>query len=111
MVVAGIVALPWFYLVLPLVVFWTTAVYFRRAERTLYSGLTLALFWFTVVAGLGFLEIIGPYYRNVVFYFSDVRNVVLYPMVLLIPVIYVLVSEGKGINSSGKKRRIREFYH
>ena len=98
-ILAGFVVLPWFYLALPLVIFWTTAFFFRRSERTFITGLTVALFWFSVILALNFIELIGPYYANFQLYFSDFRNWFLYPLVLLIPVVYTLISE----NSSSKK--------
>lgn len=87
------IILPWYYLVMPLTVFWTTVYFFKKSERTLVSGLWVSLFWFTVIIGMNLLEIMGPYYANFVLYFSDLRNWFLYPLILLIPVIYTLVWE------------------
>ncbi|MBI3283011.1 hypothetical protein HYZ70_02945 [Candidatus Curtissbacteria bacterium] len=103
-VVGGFVILPWYYLVLPLAVFWTTVIYFGRSERTLAVGLFCSLFWFFAAAVLDFLEIIGPYYANAAFYFSDSRNWLKYPLILLIPVIYSLVLETRD---SKKKKSTR----
>lgn len=90
---SGLVILPWYYLVLPLLIFWLTIFYFRRSDRSWRSGIFVSLFWFAVVAGLDFLEIIGLYYSNLGFYFSDFRNWLKYPLILLLPVIYSLVLE------------------
>lgn len=93
--VGGFVVLPWYYLVLPLVVFWTTIIYFGKSEKTLKVGLWCSLVWFFAVAALDFLEIIGPYYSNASLYFSDSRNLLKYPLILLTPVIYSMVLESK----------------
>jgi len=100
----GFVILPWYYLVLPILIFWTTVYYFRKSKRTLSAGLWISLFWFFVILALNFLEFIGPYYANFDFYFSDFRNWFLYPLVLLIPVIYCLVWENTKKKSSKKKQ-------
>lgn len=93
--VGGFVVLPWYYLVLPLVVFWTTIIYFGKSEKTLKVGLWCSLVWFFAVATLDFLEIIGPYYSNAALYFSDTRNLLKYPLILLTPVIYSMVLESR----------------
>ena len=94
-VVSSLVILPWYYLVLPFVVFWTTVVYFRSGDKNFERGLWIALFWFAAVGTLDILEIIGPYYKNATFYFSDFRNWLKYVLILLIPAIYGLVQENK----------------
>lgn len=53
---------------------------------------------------LDFFEIIGPYFGNVAFYFSDFRNFLKYPLVLLMPVIYCLVLENINLKKSAGKR-------
>lgn len=95
---SGLVILPWYYLALPLMIFWLTIFYFRRSDRTLRSGIFVSLFWFAVVLGLDFLEIIGPYYSNLGFYFSDFRNWLKYPLILLLPVVYSLILENSHID-------------
>jgi len=102
-VISSVVILPWFYLILPLFVFWTTVVYFRKAERSLIHGLGLTLFWFAVIFSLSILSIIGPYYNNVLFYFSDLRNLIVYPLVLIIPFIYALVLDNLRLGKILKK--------
>lgn len=92
--------MPWYYLALPIVVFWTTVYYFKQADRTLVSGLRVALFWFFLIGALTILQIIGPYYSNFVFYLSDFRNWFIMPLILLIPFIYSLILE----NNSQKTR-------
>lgn len=91
--VGGFIALPWYYLFLPLTVFWTTIVYFGKSEITLKVGLWCSLLWFFAAVFLDFLEIVGPYYSNAQLYFSDPRNWLKYPLILLIPVIYSLILE------------------
>lgn len=104
--VAGLVILPWFYLVLPFVVFWTTTIYFKNRDKSLINGLWCSLFWFFAVLALDIFEIIGPYYSNVSLYFSDFRNLMKYPIILLIPVIYALVWESQNSRRKSKKSRI-----
>lgn len=110
-ILAGFVFLPWFYIVLPLVIFWTTAYFFRRSERTLMAGLSVALFWFFVIIFLNFIEIIGPYYANFPLYFSDFRNWFLYPLVLLIPVVYTLILENSSRRKNSRQKRLRATHH
>ena len=103
-ILAGFVILPWFYLVLPLVVFWTTVYFFKKSERTLVGGLWVGLFWFFIIIFLNFLEVIGPYYANFSLYFSDFRNWFLYPLVLLIPVVYTLILENTSYKKSSNSK-------
>ena len=93
--VALIVAIPWFYLVLPFMVFSTTIYYFKKTEKSLAAGLKAAIFWFMIIASINLLEIFGPYYADFRLYFSDLRNWFLYPLILLIPVIYTIISENR----------------
>jgi len=101
-VAAGVFLFPWFYLVLPFMVLATTIYYFRKKTRNFASGLALSVVWFGILLSLAFLEIIGPYYSDALFYFSDIRNWFLYPLVLLIPAIYGLFVENK------ENRRLRD---
>ena len=94
-IVALIVTIPWFYLVLPFIVYSTTIYYFKKTEVTLVAGLKAAIFWFITVASINLLEIFGPYYADFSLYFSDLRNWFLYPLILLIPVIYTIVLENR----------------
>jgi len=93
--VALIVAIPWFYLVLPFMVFSTTIYYFKKTEKSLAAGLKAAIFWFMIIASINLLEIFGPYYADFRLYFSDLRNWFLYPLILLIQVIYTIISENR----------------
>ena len=93
--VALIVAIPWFYLVLPFMVFSTTIYFFKKTEKSLAAGLKAAIFWFMTVVSINLLEILGPYYADFRLYFSDLRNWFLYPLILLTPVIYTIVSENR----------------
>lgn len=94
-IVALIVTIPWFYLVLPIIIYSTTIYYFKKTEITLAAGLRAAIFWFMTIASINLLEIFGPYYADFRLYFSDLRNWFLYPLILLIPVIYAIVSENR----------------
>ena len=94
-IVALIVTIPWFYLVLPFIVYSTTIYYFKKTEVTLAAGLKAAVFWFMAIVSINLLEIFGPYYADFSLYFSDFRNWFLYPLILLIPVIYTIVSENR----------------
>lgn len=107
--VGGFVVLPLYYLVLPLVVFWTTTIYFNRGNKSLRVGLLCSLFWFFTVAALDFLEIVGPYYSNAALYFSDARNFLKYPLILLIPVIYSLILETKHMKRVSRRRFVKAF--
>lgn len=98
-IVGGFVILPWFYLALPIVVLTTTIIYFKRTDKTLKMGLWVSLTWFLVVAFLDLLEIIGPYYMNASAYFSDFRNWLKYPLILLVPVVYSLMIENRKLPS------------
>jgi len=114
--VASIVIIPWFYLVLPLVIFLTTFYYFRIVEKVqkrrggkkhesrdmiFMFGLAAALFWFLIITMLNILQIAGFYYFDFLFYFSDFRNWYLYALILLVPVVYSLILE----NSQKNRRR------
>lgn len=99
--ISGFVVLPWYYLVLPIAVFWTTVFYFKNTQRTLQNGLLVSLFWFFVILGLNFLEIIGPYYSDLEYYFSDFRNWLLYPLILLIPFILGIIWENSNLKNRG----------
>lgn len=103
-VVAGFVILPWFYLALPIVLLATTIVYFKRTDKTLAMGIWVSLIWFLVVAILDFLEIVGPNFGNLAIYFSDFRNWLKYPLILLIPVIYSMVLESENAQKPLRNR-------
>lgn len=105
-IVGGFVVLPWFYLALPLVVIWLTMIYFKKTDKSLRMGLWVALVWFLIVAALDILEIIGPYYMNATIYFSDFRNWLKYPLVLLTPVIYSMLLENNKTKTHFKRDKI-----
>src|SRR3989344_3804203 len=54
-----------------------------------------AIFCLFTIVSINLLEIFGPYYTDFRLYFSDLRNWFLYPLILLIPVIYTIVSENR----------------
>lgn len=103
-VVGGFVILPWFYLVLPFVVFWLTIIYFRKEEKSLKMGLLISLFWFSTILILDILELAGPYYANLGLYFSDSRNWLKYSLILLLPVIYCLILENRKVKKVHRGR-------
>ena len=103
-IIGGFVVLPWYYIALPLVVFWTTIIYFHKSDKSLRMGLWCALFWFFVICTLDLLEILGPYYKNASFYFSDSRNWLKFPLILLIPIIYTLISESRSIKKVARRK-------
>lgn len=121
--VGGFVILPWYYLTLPLVVFLVTFFYFRRVEifgilsggrlvkpkdRVFSLGLGVALVWFLVIVVLSFIEIAEFYYFNFGLYFSDPRNWLVFPLILLTPVVYAIILENRRL--VGKKRRkVKKF--
>ena len=92
---SSIIIMPWFFLALPFLVYWTTVIYFKKGDKSLNSGLWCSLFWFFAMLALDIVQIAGPYYFNVGLYFSDVRNILKYPLILLIPVIYSLIQEAR----------------
>lgn len=105
-IVGGFVVLPWFYLAMPLVVIWLTVIYFKKTDKTLAAGLWISLVWFLTVAALDLLEIVGPYYMNASMYFSDFRNWLKYPLILLTPVIYSIILENSKARAHLKKSKI-----
>ncbi|MDO8486886.1 MAG: hypothetical protein Q7S45_01130 [Candidatus Curtissbacteria bacterium] len=102
--VGGFVILPWFYLVLTILVFWLTVTFFkkglssakirrRRQDKILIRGLRTSLFWSVAVLALDFLVFVGFNFQNLIVYFSDPRSWFKYPLIILVPVIYSLVLE------------------
>jgi hypothetical protein len=110
-IISGFVILPWFYLVLPIAIFWLTIFYFKNGKTDLKTGLWVSLFWFLVVGILDFLEIVGPYYSQVSLYFSDFRHLLKYPLILLTPVIYSLVLENVNLKRSRTGPRVKVVLH
>lgn len=118
---SGIVIAPWYYLVMPLVVLMLTVYYFD--DRTLLSirkndpdllikyGLGVAIFWFLTAGILSLFEVIGFYYFDFAFYFSDFRNVFLFPLTLLVPMVYGIVLSNLKFKRRrrGKKVALRRF--
>ena len=116
-ILGGFVLLPWFYLVLPITIYWLTAFYLKKGKTTLKVGLGVSLFWFFVVLILDSLEIVGPYYMNASLYFSDFRNWLKYPLILIIPPVYSLIAENINLKKLHKslgpplKDRYAHFVH
>ena len=107
--ISGVVIIPWYYLVLPLALFATTIFYFRNKNRRniLRRGFAISIFWFATVAIMDFVEIMGPYYMNAGAYYSDFRNWIKYPLVLLVPVIYSLIQDNIKLKKSFRSRFVR----
>lgn len=95
---SGIVVVPWFYIILPLLILGATVYYLddkrikkaQKKERDLILKYSLAVsvFWFLVALILSTLELVGLYYFDLSFYFSDFKNILLFPLVLIVPLIY-----------------------
>ncbi len=111
---SSVVVLPWFYLVTPILIFWVTFIYFKkdvlgllgrgkRHDQILALGLAVSIVWFFILLALNMLEVVGPYYFNALFYFSDLRNWFLYPLVLLVPFIYCLMVDNRRFTKRHKK--------
>ena len=109
-IVALVVTIPWFYLVLPFIVYSTTIYYFKKTEKSLAAGLKASIFWFFTIVSINLLEIFGPYYTDFRLYFSDLRNWFLYPLILLIPVIYTIVLENRRFLKR-KRAKKTDFPH
>jgi len=121
-ILGGLVILPWYYLILPLVILLVTVYFFdksdqvqriiskkiRRNNDIIFAlGLAVSIFWFMVLFILSILSVAGFYYFDFLFYFSDPRIWLLYPLVLLVPVVYSLLLQ----NNLSKKphKKIRKF--
>lgn len=111
--VSGIVVVPWFYIVLPLVILLFTVYYFDTKElflkygkvdkdRIVAFGLAVSISWFFIILILNLFEIIGFYYFDFAFYFLDFRNWFLFPLVLLVPVVYA-IALGNKVQKSKRK--------
>lgn len=121
-IVGGLVILPWFYLTLPLVILWVTIFYFRRAEvvgllvakrfrrgrdRVFALGLRVSVAWFLIVILMSVFEIAGLYYFNFGLYFSDPRNWLAFPLILLMPVVYGIILENRRFRHVRRKTKSR----
>lgn len=115
-ILGNIVVLPWFYLVTPFAIFLMTFIFFKHdvliilerrksKDNILLLGLAVSIAWFFLLLGFTSLEVAGPYYSNILFYFSDFRNWLMYPLVLLVPFVYCLVIDNR-MHSRRRKRQI-----
>lgn len=117
-ITSGLILLPWFYVVLPLVVLLFTIYYFdrdddivaiisgklrRKKDRIFALGLWVSTFWFIVMFFIGAFQIANFYYFDFAFFFSDPRNYLIFPLVLIVPVLYSLQLE-KSIFKKKKKK-------
>ena len=122
-ITSGFILLPWFYVVLPLVVLLVTVYYFekdeeivkilerkltRKKDKVFALGLWVSTFWFLVVLCMGFVQIAGFYYFDFGFFFGDPRNYLIFPLVLLVPAIYSIQLE-KSIFGKKKQSKKRHF--
>lgn len=115
--VGSFIFLPWFYVILPLFILLLTVYYFDTknigggavafANLPARQGLAVAIAWFFTIALFSLMEIVGFYYFDFVYYFSDLRNWFLYPLVLLIPVVYGIILENSETKKSRNKRSKR----
>ncbi len=118
--------MPWFYLTLPLVILWVTILYFRRTEiikllaakkirkgrdKVFALGLGVSVVWFLVVILLSVLEIAGFYYFNFGLYFSDPRNWLAFPLILLMPVVYGIILENRRFRHVRRKTKAGTHVH
>lgn len=115
-VVSSVVIVPWLYVILPAPIIFATILYFRPLGKSkkknkdfLIFGLRLSVWWFLIFGFLDLLEIIGPYYLNFTFYYSDLRHWVKYPFVLLVPAIYGLILDNRNLKKSFKRRYRKAF--
>ena len=107
--VGSFIFLPWFYVVLPLSILLLTVYYFDTKDATgnaIGFGLLVASAWLFTIVLFTLLEIIGFYYFDFAYYFSDIRNWLLYPLVLLIPVVYGIILENSW-NKKSKKSEVK----
>lgn len=113
---SGLVISPWFYIVMPLLVLLVTVYYFdwrglrlnnkRDRDEIVRYGFAGAIFWFVTICILSLLELAGFYYFDFEFYFSDFKNVFLFPVVLLVPAVYGIVLSNKELKRYKKGRRV-----
>ncbi len=118
-VLGGFVILPWFYLTLPVIVLAATFLYFRQVkairiladgqiisskDRLFAIGLGVAVIWFVTIMVLNGLEIAGLYYFNFGLYFSDLRNWLIFPFILLTPVVYAIVLENRRFSRTKRQK-------
>lgn len=118
--IGNIVALPWYFLILPLVIVLVTVFYFDRTDQVkmLLSkkirrnndiifalGLSVSVLWFLMLVLVSILSIAGFYYFDFLFYLSDPRIWLLYPLVLLTPVVYSIFLQNNLSRKHHKKSR------
>jgi len=113
---SGVVIAPWFYVVMPLLVLMFTVHYFdggnikkSTSDELVHYGLGVAIFWFLFAALFSFIEIVGFYYFDLAFYFSDFKNIYLFPLLLLVPVLYAIVLSNKKPKKCSKKLKKRHW--
>lgn len=115
---SGVVTAPLFYLVMPLLVLMCTVYYFdgewtKKNERDDFVkvGLGVAIFWFLFAGIFSFLEIVGFYYFDLAFYFSDFKNVYLFPTILIVPVLYGIILSNTKFKKPANKYKSRHLRH
>ncbi len=111
--VSSFIILPWFYVVLPLLILLLTVYYFDTKEivgNIVGFGLSVAIAWFFTIVLFSLLEVVGFYYFDFAYYFSDIRNWFLFPLVLLIPVVYGIILENSRIRKFKKRGAKKTTY-
>lgn len=110
--VSNFIFLPWFYVVLPLFILLLTVYYFDTKDISgsiAGFGIGVAIAWFVAIALFSLMEIVGFYYFDFAHYFSDIRNWFLFPLVLLIPVVYGIILENRDKRNSRSKGNKRSY--
>lgn len=119
-IVGSLVVLPWYYLILPLLVLLITVYYFDKADQvrlvisrkvrknsdSIFAlGLAVSIFWFVMIFMMSILWIVGFYYFDFLYYLTDPRIWLLYPTVLLMPVLYSLLLQNNLAKKQHRTRR------
>lgn len=119
-IVGSLVVLPWYYLILPLLVLLITVYYFDKADQvrlvisrkvrknsdSIFAlGLAVSIFWFVMIFMMSILWIVGFYYFDFLYYLTDPRIWLLYPTVLLMPVLYSLLLQNNLAKKHHRTRR------
>lgn len=120
-VISSTMVLPWSYLASAFLVF-AASVFYVRGEAGKYNkrntgrdvifeiGLFASIVWFGAITIISILEIAGFYYFDVGLFFSDIRNWILFPLILVMPVVYSLVLDGKKNKKRKRARNHLPFY-
>ena len=112
-IIGSTIVLPWFYIILPLVVLLLAVYYLDRPTITVSkkdlrdeifkAGLALSVVWFLGALIYSTFIVWEFYYFNFNLFFSDSRNWFMPAVFLIIPIVYSVVLA----NIKGRKRRKR----